>query len=427
MSSNNLKQQLRDIPIPSGLRERSKLGIERAIMEQKEGYRSKSKRIRRTVGVIVAGLALLFLSADLMNHNYVWAAIQKTLQFVPGIGIVKEDNSPSERYILKQPISLSVGEGSIMITGILSDEEMTYITMTGTESPRFIEKVTLVNAQGIEYTLSSANSSWSLTEWTSGFWYKGKLDASGNIKLVIDLKPRIEVPLTLARAETYSSYPEMGETDTVNGVSITAIPDRVGAKARISLVARHSEDFNIIDYGILGVYNHENRKLNVLDDKGKKLEIEHIQGSPVGEFYFKLSSDNAPNGYTLTLPEIGVIYKNEVSIKIPTEAKDHIDQTFEIAGFPVTITKTERVKENGLRVYLDFHYNDQAVASLYNFDIEGISSVAKLKATTGVIDYIEFDVEPGSKQVKLKLVRPGVIVRGPWQFEWSEEDFKVEE
>lgn len=248
MSSNNLKQQLQSIPIPPTIRQRSQIGIEQVITEQKEGNGHRSKQVKRRVGTVVAALALIFLSATLISHNGVWAAIQKALQFVPGIGIVKEEDSPSERYILKKPISLSVGEGAIIITGILSDEEMTYITMTGKQTPRF-EKVILVNERGVEYTLSSSIGTWTSTEWTSGFWYKGKVDTTESIKLVVSLEPRIEVPVTLARAETYSSYPEMGETATVKGVSITAIPDRVGNKARVSLVSRHSEDFYISDYG----------------------------------------------------------------------------------------------------------------------------------------------------------------------------------
>jgi hypothetical protein len=428
MSPNKLKQQFQAIPIPSNIRQRSQLGIEQAIMDQKEGNPRKIKSVKRRVGTIVAAFALLFLSAALMNHNYVWAAIQKALQFVPGIGIVKEEDSPPERYVLKKPISLSVGEGSIIITGILSDEEMTYITMMGNHTPRF-ENVTLVNAQGVEYTLRSSMASWSQTDWTSGFWYNGKLDASGSIKLVINLEPRIEVPVTLTRAETYSSYSEMGETATTNGISITALPDRVGEKARVSLVARHSEDFFVSDYGIYGVYMHdESHKLNVVDDTGRRFEIENVRGisSPAREFYFKLS-ENARNRYTLTLPEISVTYKSEVSIKISTEAQEHINQTFEIAGFPVTITKTEKVKENGFRVYMDFHYNEQAAASLYKLDIDGLSSGAKLNERTGAIEYIEFEVEPGSKQVNLKLIRPEVIIRGPWQFEFSDGNFKVGE
>ncbi|MBD3922049.1 hypothetical protein H8B09_25025 [Paenibacillus sp. PR3] len=425
MEHNNVKQQIETIPIPPALRHRSQLGIELAIMKQQENRRQKSKRVKRSIGMVAAALALFLLSATLINHDKVWAALQKALQFVPGIGIVKED-SASERYVLKKPITLSVNEGSIIITGIMSDDEMTYITMAGNDVPRPAQ-VILVDEQGNEYSINGSMASWSSGEWTSGFWYKGKLDAVGNMKLILPLDPLVEVPITLERAETFSSYPEMGETAAINGVSITAIPDRVGDKARVSLVAAHAEDFYISDYGIFGVYQHdESQKLNVMDAEGRKMEIEYIRGvsAPASEFYFKLSGD-AQARYTLTLPEISVTYKDEVTIKIPTEAQDNVNQTFEVAGFPVTITKIEKVKEGILRVYLDFHYDDQAAASLYNLDIAGLSNSAKLNERTGAIEYIEFEVKPGTKQMSLKLDRPSVIIRGPWQFEFSEESFKA--
>ncbi|GEM_PF-4968830 len=86
----------------------------------------------------------------------------------------------------------------------------------------------------------------------------------------------------------------MGETATVNDVMITAILDLVEDKARVSLVARHSQDFYISDYGIYGVYMHDENKLNVTDSTGQKMEIELIRGlgSPAREFYFKLSEKN---------------------------------------------------------------------------------------------------------------------------------------
>jgi len=421
MRSNNLIEQLHDIPIPPDIRQRSQLGIEQAMLEQKASNRRKSNRVKRRMSVCAAALVFLFLSVDILNHNYVWAGIQKALQFVPGIGVVKEENLLSERYILKQPISLSMGEGSIIITGILSDEEMTYMTMMGENTSR-LEQVTIVNEQGIEYTLKSSTASWSGEDWTSGFWYKGKLDTNGNMKLVIDVEPIIEVPVTLSIAESYSSYPEIGETVTINGVSITAIPDRIGEKARISLVARHTEDFYITDYGIHGVYLHdESYKLSVVDIIGQKLTIETIRGvsNPQSEFYFTLS-DEAQKRYTLTLPEISVSYNSAVKIKLLTEAQEHLNQTFEIAGFPVTITKTEKVSETRIRVYMDFHYNEGAAASLYSLNIDR-SSMAKLNEQTGVIEYIEFDIEPESKQINVKLNRPGVIIRGPWVFEFPEQ------
>ncbi|WP_229717241.1 hypothetical protein [Paenibacillus aceti] len=46
-----------------------------------------------------------------------------------------------------------------------------------------------------------------------------------------------------------------------------------------------------------------------------------------------------------------------------------------------------------------------------------MSSIAKLNEQTGAIEYIEFAIEPGSKQVTLKLAQPSVVIRGPWTFD----------
>jgi len=426
MSTNKLKEQLHDIPIPADISLRSQLGIQQAMLERKEDSLLSSRGWKRAISACAAVLIILFLSVDIVNQNYVWAGIQKALQFVPGIGLVKEENTTSPRYILKKPMSLNVGEGSIKITGILSDEDMTYMTMVGENISR-VKQVTLVNEQGNEYILQSSTATWSGKDWTSGFWYKGKLDTEGSVRLIVDNESGIEVPIALSIAESYYSYPEMGETAVMNGVSITAIPTQIGEQARISLVAQHAQDFTISDYGIYGVYLHdESFKLNVADELGQKLKIEIVRGisSPQSEFYFTLS-DKDSKYYTLTLPEISVSYQDEVNIKLMSETQEQLDYHFEIAGFPVTITKTEKVSDNILRVYMNVHYNEHDARSLYNLNINR-GSMTKLQEETGVVDYIEFEVEPSTKQVNFTLNRPEVIIRGPWIFEISKEYFAGE-
>ncbi|MBP3966014.1 hypothetical protein [Paenibacillus lignilyticus] len=423
MSSNPIKERLESIPIPPELGMRSRLGIQQAAAEQKQaigtpisGAMQPAKK--RRMAAVAAAIAVFLLMAALADHSRVWAALQKALQFVPGIGIVKEEDVPMERYVMKQPITVKVGEGSILITGFMSDEEMTYITMAGTDVPRF-KQIEVVNEKGMKFTLDSSMAVWGGAKWTSDFWHKGKLDLSGSVQLILPLDPAVEVDVNLSRAATYASYSELGATDTAAGVSITAITDRMDEKVRVSLVARHSNDFQVGDYGIFGVYLHDdNRKLQVADGAGKKLEIENIPGvsSPASEFFFSVPKGAASDRYTLTLPEISVTYKDETQIKVPTAANDHLNQTFEIAGFPVTITKVERVSETNLRLYLDMHYDEQATASLFNFGLDR-SSMFKLDEQTGEVLYMEVDMEQGSKQLSVKIVRPEVVIRGPWTFE----------
>ncbi|MFC5530801.1 hypothetical protein [Cohnella yongneupensis] len=420
MDSDNLKEQVGAIPIPAALRDRSRLGIGQAASERSAGSG------KRRMAMIAALLGVILLSATLANRTTVWAAIQRALQFVPGIGVVEKEDPQSAQYVMNQPITIEDedGEGSIVITGFLSDDQMTLIMMAGDHMADF-EQVKIVNEQGEAFTVDRSLVSFSSGEWTASYWHDGKLDVRGDVKLILQTKPEIEVSAHLSEAKAHAGYADLGATVRVNGVSITAITDRVGEKARVSLVSPPMEKGSIMDYGISGVYLHgEADKLNVVDGSGKKLAIETIRAmmSPQREFYFPLSAD-ASLGYTLTIPEISVTYNDETTVKMPAETREQLEQTFEIAGFPVTITGTDRIADDSLRVYLDLHYDEAAASSLYNFDIEAVSSMAKMKEQTGAIEYIEVPVEPGAKTVSLKFIRPTAVVRGPWTLDLKAEDF----
>jgi hypothetical protein len=420
LDSDKVKQQMQTIPIPSEqLRQRVHSGIEQAALEQR-----RTTRLQRGWLSIAAVVIVLLLSTALVNHTKVWAAIQNALQFVPGMGMVKEEKSSVERYVLSKPITLKVGEdGSIIITGIMSDSEMTYITMTGQNTAR-IKNVTLVNAQGEATLIDSSMASWGGSIWTSSFWHKGKLDVQGDVKLIINQEAPIEVPIYLAEAESFASYADLGQTSVINGLSITAVTDKVDGKARISLVTPPRQDYRIEDYGLFGVYMHdESLKLHVVNKADQKLDISSVQGlsSPRSEFYFPLVNKEDEQ-YTLTIPEINVEYHDETTVKVPAETTDNLNQTFEIAGYPVTVTRVEKTSATSLRVYTDFHYDEQAPASLYMVGAEE-SGGAQLREGTGEVVYLECTIKPGSKQLTLHINRPDVVLRGPWVFHFQPSDF----
>lgn len=272
--------------------------------------------------------------------------------------------------------------------------------------------------EGSAYTIKSAQSVWTHGNWTGAFWHQGKLNMKRQAKIIILGNPETVIPVTLTQAETFESYKDMGETAVVQDVAITSIAHRVDERARISLVSRHPDAFRISDYGIHGV--HPDKKISVVDETGKTYEFERYMGisSPAREFYFQLAESGAKN-YTVTIPEINVIYKDKanLTLDIPREVEAKANLTFELAGTPVTITKLERADNNRLRVYVDLSYNDQAPTSLHNFRIDRMSHSAKLNEQTRAMEYLEFEIEPNSKKVKLTLTDPEVIIRGPWKFE----------
>lgn len=387
------------------------------------------RRGRRALAIAAALLALFVLSAVIANHDQVWAALRKTFQFSPGTGIVSEEETPSERYVLKKPIVLNFSYGQITITGIHSDEEMTYITMAGEQAPR-VESVELVNEQGEVFDIPRNMSEWTAGEWTAGewtasFWRKGKLDLKGSIKLRLPLHPTREVEARLEQADAVAGYAELGKTATVNGLSVTAIADRVGDRARISLVSPPQSSFRIKSYGIIASARYgSNESLIVKDDSGTSLELSFVRGmgAPQSEFYFPLA-DRPGASYTMSIPEVSVVYPGEVTVKLPAVTSEGLNKTFEIAGYPVTITKTERTKPGSLRIYTDLHTEGRPDRMLYNLGVDG-GSTAKLNERTWAVEYMEFEVEPDAKSVTVTFTRPTVSLRGPWAFVWTADEIQ---
>ncbi|WP_409341528.1 hypothetical protein [Paenibacillus sp. MBLB4367] len=411
--TNTVKREIETIPIPPELHRRSKLGIQAAKAElDAESRHGRRKTFYRRMAVALTAGVLLVPMA--VYHSQVVASIQKALQYVPGIGIVKEEEISAERYVLKHPVTAQIGRGEIAVTGMMVDDEMTLISISGTKTAK-LEHVIVRNGQGTEYTVNSSMSSWSPGEWSASFWFQGKMIAGGQVELIAGDNPQTTIPLTLVKAESFDSYGDMGETMSVNGVTITAVASRTGEKAMISLLSQQPKELRIADYGLYGV--HSDQKLTVTDESGTGYDIERIHSlaSPAREFYFPISVNGAKN-YTLTIPEINTEYADQTTVQVPTVTVDHLNQTFEIAGFPVTIDRTERIGDNQLRLYVDLHYDEHAPRSLHSFRVDGMSHSAKMNERTGEIEYVQFDIDPGSKKIKLKIVRPEVLLRGPWTF-----------
>lgn len=436
--NNNIKQEIDNIEIPPQLHLRSQMGIKQAKLEQVEpGRNVKRWTPRKTIVALV--VAFILITTAIFNTQVI-AAIQKALQYFPGIGMVVEEEIPQERYVLKEPITMEVEGGFVVITGMVVEDKMTVITMSGENTTR-LQSIKIINEEGIEYTLESGSTSSTGGQWGGSFWQQGKLDLKGKVQIIIEDNPEVIIPLTLTKAETFNSYQDMGETDTENGVTITAIANRIGGTARISLVSQVPQEIKIINFGIQGIYGDQ--KIDVIDEKGNRYEIkqfmvsssiasEHYVSSPISklnrskpllsspanEFYFELSDSDVPT-YNLTIPEINVTYNDKVkiSLDIPIDTTADSDKIFQIAGIPVKITKLEVVDKDQLRMYVDLNYSEEATESLVNFKIDAQSYMGKLNEHTRALEYLQFDIKPGSKVMKLTISDPEVVIRGPWKFE----------
>lgn len=427
--NHDWKRELESIPIPAELHRHSLSGISRAQKELDESLaggngKAALRRSRKSTFTTVAVALLVIILTITACQPQMIAGIQKMLQHVPGIGIVKQNARPMNRYVLEQPVTAQIGKGQIIVSGVLVDEEMTYLVMSGNLPSQKPDEILLENQDGTEFVVKRSMSSESSNQWTADFWHRGKLDIQdGPAKIMIEQLDRAEIPLTLVKAEAFGSYEEMGETAVLHDISITAVASRDGSKGRLSLFSQQPDNITIVDYGVYGIYN--GRTLSVTDAAGNRLETELIRGTggPARDFFFNLDADKLSEIYTLHIPEINVKYNDHVTVKVPTQSVEHLNHTFSISGFPVTITRTERLEDDVLRLYLDLHFNANADQSLHRIALNGMSHSGKLNEQTGAMEYIEFAIEPGMKEIKLKIAEPEVLIRGPWSFRFQTDKY----
>ncbi|MFB9328301.1 hypothetical protein ACFFSY_20420 [Paenibacillus aurantiacus] len=422
--SHDWKRDIDSIPLPSSLRERSLRGIAQAQAEiedesvQVETSREVtggSRRRSRAFVALAACVAVLLLALASLQPS-VRAALTRVVQFIPGFGIVKEEDKARDRYVLEHPVTIRLEDDEITITGMLVEENNVYISMAGNNPGQKPETIAVRNEAGEVYTIKTGMSTWSSHQWVADYWHEGSLDIGAEtVMLTLGALHHPDIAIPLAKAESAASYAELGETMTRNGVMITAVAAHDGARGRITLVSTVPQGMSVIDYGLSGLT--DGRRISLIGPEGMSYELEKEPAltAPTRVFYFDLNP-SLDGAYTLEIPEINVKYSDSASFTVPTETAEQLNITFDLAGFPVTITRTVRIGDNLLRIYTDLHGDAEAARLLHFFNLAGRGFGAKLNDRTGAMEYIELGIERNEKSIKLKAEDPQVLVRGPWTF-----------
>jgi|GEM_PF-1480715 len=393
--------------------ERQPQASERPHSAKRTKRTNRTKRTRRIAAASLIGA--IALAVVLSQQSQVWATLARALQFVPGLGIVEQETAG--RYVLQEPMRLAVGSGTLTITGMMSDERMTVLSTSWEDSPLPLPpaSITLTTERGARHELTRSLASGSGGDWSSIYWIDGPIDTGESIRLTLPLDPPLDIPLTLQAAESYADYEALGPTQTHHGLSITAAARRIGDQLRVTLLSPPQAEYRLYEYDLRGLFG-AGGGLQIADDQGNAIDMhaDRAVAAPASEFYFPVTDGGR---YRVTLPEVFVEYPDTAKVKLPTASRDALQETVELAGFPVTFTRTERIDDR-LRVYMDMGDPAAAVA-LQRFSLRELSYTAEQDETTGVYRWMEFEVPDGARSIKLQLERPIVVVRGPWTFDLS--------
>ena len=410
----------------------------------------KPKTIRNIWGTIAASLLLLtVLSTAIVGPNEAWARVKQALQFIPGMGIVLEDDKEIlERYILKSPVEKEIEEtnnGKIRVEGIIVDQQQTVVTISGWNIP-VNKNIVFLDKNGAEYAAtgytvsSSGGGPDNILYWKGTYVYNGYIPEAEELGIILADSNHTVIALSLEKAQTFSSYDEMGPTDSVNDFSITAIAAMEGEQLKINLISPSRDGMKIKAYGAHPGFG--GNTITLTDTQGKEYNIDAPQSysPPLSEFYFDLEGTEQKE-FTLSIPFIEVIYQEEqaeITLDIPREGSADINQIVQLADYLVVLEKVDRFSDiNGdnIRIHVDVNYEEDKEKTLqaFSFDVKSSpfpwikkptsgSSSYTIDEKTGAMKSFTINLEPDAKEIKsikLLLNDPVVVIQGPWNLDIS--------
>ncbi|MGG4106943.1 hypothetical protein AAXB25_23890 [Paenibacillus lautus] len=429
--SNNIKQAIEEIPIPAMLHERSLMGIHQAKEEWDAALTSPKKRKRVMNRVVAAFLiGVLSISAAVTFNPHLSAAIQRALQFIPGIGVVQESSTDS--YMLTEPVDIKLSNHDVTITSMLVQKDMTTIELNAYTESSF--KINIISESGEVYESSSVSTygSGGFSKITHKFY--GHVDIKDYAQLSFDDYKKELFTIPLSKVDSIDSLNAIGDSMEIHDLEITAIPTPAGHKGRIFLSTEHSNAFRYFNHfpekGDLIL----NDNISIADEFSNDYPIDNkgIQ-TPFKDIYFNLGSSDVKK-YTLTIPQLMSVGHEEAnfSINVPDRQEGQLNQSFDIAGYSVELTKFKKFKSPDNRdlieIYVEMPNTQQLNRSLKDFDVSIDTTLGSYKArdaTTGVLKSFSVSYDPNdSGKLDVTVSKPIIDMKGPWKFEIAADKFK---
>lgn len=429
--SNNIKQAIEEIPIPAMLHERSLMGIHQAKEEWDAALAAPKKRKRVMNRVVAASLiGVLSISAAVTFNPHLSAAIQRALQFIPGIGVVQESSTDS--YMLTEPVDIKLSNHDVTITSMLVQKDMTTIELNAYTESSF--KINIISESGEVYESSSVSTygSGGFSKITHKFY--GHVDIKDYAQLSFDDYKKELFTIPLSKVDSIDSLNAIGDSMEIHDLEITAIPTPAGHKGRIFLSTEHSNAFRYFNHfpekGDLIL----NDNISITDEFSNDYPIDNkgIQ-TPFKDIYFNLGSSDVRK-YTLTIPQLMSVGHEEAnfSINVPDGQEGQLNQSFDIAGYSVELTKFKKFKSPDNRdlieIYVEMPNTQQLNRSLKDFDVSIDNTLGSYKArdaTTGVLKSFSVSYDPNdSGKLDVTVSKPIIDMKGPWKFEIAADKFK---
>jgi hypothetical protein len=172
--------------------------------------------------------------------------------------------------------------------------------------------------------------------------------------------------------------------------------------------------------------------LYVEDATGTKASLPKDDTMSVpSDFHFRKVERGSPP-YTVVIPYIEISDREaaseEVALAVPTiGSSNKLDVSTTISGFPVKFTRIERTGETTVNVDVDVHFDPSKPQTLSYFGIRYAGSKyndsfgwESIEQGFSTMKSIGLEVKPGQTELRLSLVEPHILLKGPWRLPLTE-------
>jgi len=413
----------------------------RKLVFKKVGIRSKQHFISRKM-VACAAVVILMTFLSIVGLDNVKAAISQAFSFIPGFGIV--ENNDSINYILSDPVTTENENAILTLNNAIATKDGITVMFTlqrkncseeqfkkdKLEESDQLEK----NGKWVQSKVSLFTNNKEYTDYMGDTASGGVMDTS-NFTYTLDPDEinkettyklaysdfNLALEFKLKDYQTYSDLNQIGATGYNNNISVTAVPTFTEDNVEVNLYTINKSQYRINGFHKM-YYGYKGTDLNLVTNSGMKLySIPSGFGGGVSPKYV-FEIDPTDTDFTLNIPYIIVESTEDKNISLPIPEVDQIINVNEKIKFndsTMTIVSVKRVNregsENGSLV-LNINYDNKrnnlimfsARFNRINFwgTIQGAGYSSTLD-TNDIESTVYFDLKKDDKgTLRLKISNP---------------------
>lgn len=376
---------------------------------------SKTKRTA-VKALLIASFVLIFLTTALSPFGRnTFAEILNKLYFIPGVGKAGIGDTESV-YILPKPMIYKSENGTITIRTITKIADTMIIDVT---SNVYLNKdsISIVD-KNLEY--ESSHTMLGQGENSTGR-YEFKIPSESD-SYRMKLFDQYTIPFTLVEAESFDNYEEMGPTYRSNNFGLTLIPFRFNNQIQFEMIQHNTNQGTVALYGSYNKEMEDNISINILDNNDQTYVVDYPKSHIGLQSSFTFTPMKEATSFTVNIPVITLKYElnSEWKIPMPKEGITEVNQTIDMQGFKVDITKIVRNNDK-ITVYVDTHYDLSIPENICYFMIDmdkmSLDYYHWLMNEQDAIEGFEFYINPKEKNLTINFNELYTTMKGSWKFQ----------